>query len=79
MSVAGLLLAAAPLAHADAPAAKDAKVKCAGNNACKGTGACKGASNACKGQNACKGKGWTETASAQACKDAKGTIVTDKK
>jgi hypothetical protein len=76
MSVAGLLLAAAPLAHADAPAAKDAKVKCSGINSCKGTGACKGASNACKGQNACKGKGWTETTTA-ACKDGKGTVVTE--
>lgn len=77
MSVAGLLLAAAPMAHADAPAAKDAKVKCQGVNSCKGTAACKSATNACKGQNACKGKGWTET-TAQACKDGKGTVVSEK-
>jgi len=76
MSVAGLLLAVAPMAHADAPAGKDAKVKCSGVNACKGKGGCKSATNACKGQNACKGKGITETTE-KACKDGKGTVVTD--
>jgi hypothetical protein len=77
MSVAGILLMAAPMVHADAPAKTDGKVKCAGTNACKGKGSCSGANNACKGQNACKGKGWSETASAKACTDAKGTVVTD--
>jgi hypothetical protein len=77
MTVAGLLLAAAPLAHADAPAGKDAKVKCSGINACKGKGGCKSAANDCAGKNGCKGKGMTDT-TAQACKDAKGTVVVDK-
>jgi hypothetical protein len=79
MTVAGLLLAAAPhLSHADDKATKEAKVKCAGVNACKGKGACAGASNGCSGQNGCKGKGWVEVASEKACKDQKGTVVADK-
>jgi hypothetical protein len=78
MTVAGLLLAAAPTLHADDKATKDSKVKCAGVNACKGKGACSGASNSCSGQNSCKGKGWVE-ATAKECKDQKGTVVADKK
>ena len=42
MTVAGLLLAAAPTLHADDKATKEAKVKCAGVNSCKGKGACSG-------------------------------------
>jgi hypothetical protein len=76
MSVAGLLLAATPVL-ADAPATKEAKVKCSGINACKGKGGCASASNGCSGQNGCKGKGWVETTE-KACKDGKGTIVSDK-
>ncbi len=76
MTVVGLLLAAAPMAHAD-DKAKEAKVKCAGINSCKGKGGCKGASNGCSGQNGCKGKGWVE-ATAKECKDQKGTVVADK-
>jgi hypothetical protein len=69
-AVAGLFLAAAPLAAS----AKDAaKVHCGGVNACKGKGGCKGADNACKGQNGCKGKGWTEMSEAK-CK-AKGGMA----
>ena len=78
MTVAGLLLAAAPSLHADDKGTKEAKVKCAGVNACKGKGACAGANNSCSGQNACKGKGWTEVASAKECTAKKGTVVTDK-
>jgi hypothetical protein len=80
MSVAGLLLAAAPhLSHADDKAAgKDAKVKCVGVNSCKGKGACASAANGCSGQNGCKGKGWVEVASEKACKDQKGTVLADK-
>ena len=78
MTVAGLLLAAAPSLHADDKAAKEAKVKCSGVNACKGKGACAGASNSCSGQNSCKGKGWVEV-TAKECKDQKGTVVADKK
>lgn len=78
MTVAGLLLAVAPLAHADDKAKdKDAKVHCGGVNACKGKGSCAGASNSCSGQNGCKGKGWVEK-TAQECKDAKGKVVADK-
>ena len=79
MTVAGLLLAAAPhLSHADDKAAgKDAKVKCAGINGCTGKAAGASASNACAGKNGCKGKGWVE-ATAQECKDKKGTVVADK-
>jgi hypothetical protein len=77
MTVAGLLLAVAPLAHAD-DKAKEAKVKCSGINSCKGKGSCAGASNGCSGKNGCKGKGWVE-ASAKECKDKKGTVVTDAK
>ncbi len=77
MTVAGLLLAAAPsVGHTD-DGTKAAKVKCAGINACKGKGACSGASNSCSGQNSCKGKGWVE-ATAKECKDQKGTVVADK-
>jgi hypothetical protein len=77
MTVAGLLLAAAPsLGHAD-DKTKDAKVKCSGINACKGKGACSTASNGCGGQNACKGKGWIE-ATAKECKDQGGTVVAEK-
>jgi hypothetical protein len=77
MTVAGLLLAAAPtLGHAD-DKVKDAKIKCSGINSCKGKGACAGASNSCSGQNGCKGKGWVET-SAKECKDKKGSVVADK-
>lgn len=78
MTVAGLLLAAAPSLHADTPKAAGSKVKCAGINACKGKGACAGASNSCAGQNGCKGKGWTEVASAKECTDQKGTVVAEK-
>ena len=78
MTVAGLLLAAAPSLHADDKATKEAKVKCSGVNACKGKGACAGASNSCSGQNSCKGKGWVEV-TAKECKDQKGTVVADKK
>jgi len=78
MTVAGLLLAAAPrVGHTD-DKTKEAKVKCGGVNDCKGKGACAGASNDCAGKNGCKGKGWTET-SAKECKDKKGTVVADKK
>lgn len=77
MTVAGLLLAAAPsLANAD-DKTKEAKVKCAGINECKGKAACTTASNGCAGQNSCKGKGWIE-ATAKECKDKKGTVVADK-
>lgn len=44
----------------EAPASKEANVKCSGVNACKGHSACKTATNACKGQNACKGTGFVE-------------------
>jgi hypothetical protein len=78
MTVAGLLLAAAPrVGHAD-DKTKEAKVKCSGINSCKGKGSCSGASNSCSGQNGCKGKGWTEV-TAKECKDKKGTVVADKK
>lgn len=78
MSVAGLLLAAAPsLSHADDKGTKEAKVKCVGINACKGKGACASASNGCGGKNGCKGKGWVETTE-KACKDQKGTVLADK-
>ena len=76
MTVAGLLLAVAPMAHAD-DKAKEAKVKCSGINSCKGKGSCAGASNGCAGKNGCKGKGWVE-ASEKECKDKKGTVVTEK-
>jgi len=77
MTVAGLLLAAAPsIGHAD-DKTKEAKVKCAGINACKGKGGCAGASNSCSGQNGCKGKGWVEATSKE-CKDKKGKVVADK-
>lgn len=76
MSVAGLLVAGASGMAFAQPAAKDAKVKCAGINGCKGKGSCSSANNGCKGQNGCKGKGWTETTE-KACKDGKGTVVTD--
>jgi hypothetical protein len=77
MTVAGLLLAAAPtLGHAD-DKTKEAKVKCAGINACKGKGGCATATNSCAGQNGCKGKGVVD-ASAKECKDKKGTVVADK-
>ena len=76
MTVAGLLLAAAPqLGHAEDK--KEAKVKCSGINSCKGKGACSAASNGCAGQNGCKGKGWVEV-TAKECKDGKGTVVADK-
>jgi hypothetical protein len=78
MTVAGLLLAAAPtLSHAGDDKTKEAKVKCAGVNECKGKAACAGAGNGCAGQNSCKGKGWVETTEKD-CKDKKGTIVADK-
>jgi hypothetical protein len=76
MTVAGLLLAVAPMAHAD-DKAKEAKVKCSGINSCKGKGSCSGASNGCAGKNGCKGKGWVE-ASEKECKDKKGSVVTEK-
>jgi hypothetical protein len=77
MTVAGLLLAAAPrVGHTD-DKTKEAKVKCAGINACKGKGSCHSASNGCGGQNGCKGKGWVEV-TAKECKDQKGTVVADK-
>jgi hypothetical protein len=76
MTVVGLLLAAAPLGHAD-DKTKEAKVKCAGINACKGKGGCASATNGCSGQNGCKGKGWVEATSKE-CKDQKGTVVADK-
>ena len=76
MTVAGLLLAAAPQLHAD-DKTKEAKVKCSGINSCKGKGSCAGASNGCAGQNGCKGKGVVET-TAKECKDKKGTVVADK-
>jgi len=78
MTVAGLLLAVTPRAHADDKTAKADKVKCSGINACKGKGACTTASNGCAGQNSCKGRGWIE-ATAKECKDKKGTVVADKK
>ena len=75
MTVAGLLLAAAPtVAMADT---KEAKIKCAGINSCKGKGACASAKNSCSGSNSCKGQGWVE-ASEKECKDKKGTVVADK-
>ena len=76
MTVAGLLLAAAPQLHAD-DKTKEAKVKCSGINSCKGKGGCSSASNDCAGKNGCKGKGWVE-ATAKECKDKKGTVVADK-
>jgi hypothetical protein len=77
MTVAGLLLAAAPrVGHTD-DKTKEAKVKCSGINSCKGKGGCAGASNSCSGQNSCKGKGWMEV-SAKECKDKKGSVVSDK-
>jgi hypothetical protein len=76
MTVVGLLLAAAPMGHAD-DKTKEAKVKCSGINSCKGKGSCSGATNGCSGQNGCKGKGWVE-ATAKECKDQKGTVVADK-
>jgi len=78
MTVAGLLLAAAPRIGVADDKTKEAKVKCSGINSCKGQGACSGAKNSCSGQNGCKGQGWTET-SAKECKDKKGTVVADKK
>jgi hypothetical protein len=78
MTVAGLLLAAAPqLGHAD-DKTKEAKVKCSGVNSCKGKGSCHSAANGCAGKNGCKGKGWVE-ATAKECKDQKGTVVADDK
>ena len=78
MTVAGLLLAAAPtLSHAGDDKTKEAKVKCAGVNECKGKAACAGGGNSCAGQNACKGKGWVETTEKE-CTDKKGTVVADK-
>ncbi|MGH7818725.1 MAG: BufA2 family periplasmic bufferin-type metallophore [Candidatus Binatia bacterium] len=73
-AVAGLFLASSAPAE-EAPAAKDAKVKCYGVNACKGHGGCGGAGHACAGQNECKGKGFVET-SAEDCK-AKGGRTTE--
>jgi hypothetical protein len=78
MTVAGLLLAAAPIiSHAEGDKTKEAKVKCAGVNECKGKAACAGGGNSCAGQNSCKGKGWVETTEKE-CKDKKGTVVADK-
>jgi hypothetical protein len=78
MTVAGLLLAAAPsVGHAD-DKTKEAKVKCSGINSCKGKGSCSSADHGCAGKNGCKGKGWVE-ATAKECKDKKGTVVADKK
>ena len=77
MTVAGLLLAAAPtIGHAE-DKTKEAKIKCQGVNECKGKASCAGAGNSCAGQNSCKGKGWVET-SAKECKDKNGTVVADK-
>jgi hypothetical protein len=76
MTVVGLLLAAAPMGHAD-DKTKEAKVKCSGINSCKGKGGCKSADNGCAGKNGCKGKGVVE-ATAKECKDQKGTVVADK-
>jgi hypothetical protein len=78
MTVAGLLLAAAPSLSLADDKAKEAKVKCAGINGCKGKGGCKSASNECAGKNGCKGKGWMETTTKD-CTDKKGTVVADKK
>jgi hypothetical protein len=73
MTVAGLLVAAAPqVGHAGDKSASDAKVRCGGVNDCKGQSACSTDSNACSGQNSCRGKGWI-VASAKECKDKKGT------
>ena len=78
MTVAGLLLAAAPSVHADDAKTKEAKVKCTGVNGCKGKGSCAGAKNDCAGKNGCKGQGVVEV-TAKECKDKKGTVVADKK
>jgi hypothetical protein len=77
MTVAGLLLAAAPTIGHTEDKTKEAKVKCQGVNECKGKASCAGAGNSCAGQNSCKGKGWVET-SAKECKDKNGTVVADK-
>jgi hypothetical protein len=77
MTVAGLLLAAAPSLTLADTKTKEAKVKCAGINGCKGKGGCASATNDCGGKNGCKGKGWVETTE-QECKDKKGTVVADK-
>jgi hypothetical protein len=77
MTVAGLLLAAAPkLANAE-DKTKEAKIKCSGINGCKGKASCASATNDCAGKNGCKGKGWIEV-TAKECKDKKGTVVADK-
>jgi hypothetical protein len=77
MTVAGLLLAAAPSVSLAGDATKEAKVKCAGINGCKGKGGCASATNDCAGKNGCKGKGVVE-ATEKECKDKKGTVVAEK-
>jgi hypothetical protein len=77
MTVAGLLLAAAPTLSLAEDKAKEAKVKCQGINECKGKGGCASATNDCAGKNGCKGKGVVE-ATAKECKDKKGTVVAEK-
>lgn len=74
MTVAGLLLAAAPSLSLADDKAKEAKVKCAGINSCKGKGGCASATNDCAGKNGCKGKGVVE-ATEKECKDKKGSVV----
>jgi hypothetical protein len=77
MTVAGLLMTAAPgLAQAQ-DNTKEAKVKCVGGNACKGKGACAAAKHSCAGENACKGQGWIET-TAKDCKAKGGTVEAKK-
>jgi len=60
-------------ATAEAGAATEATVHCAGINACKGQSACTTATSACKGQNACKGQGWIEKTQAE-CDTAGGKV-----
>ena len=81
-AVFGLLLTAAPRAHADdgkdaSGDVKEAKVKCEGINKCKGQGSCASATNSCAGQNGCKGQGWV-MATAKECKAQGGKIVVSK-
>lgn len=78
MTGAALALAAAGLFGAlpavGSEGATASEVHCYGINACKGQNDCATDTNGCKGQGSCKGKGWVTKESAQACKDAGGTV-----
>ena len=76
-SVAGLLALTGLVVGASAVYAED--VKCSGINGCKGEGKCAGADHSCAGKNACKGQGWINSASAEECTKAGGTVVAEEK